>query len=66
MDDNIGDGASITIASIRAKVSAFAEAELASVACLSFTELLMLTVVIVVTAVMIGAFSLRLAVAIER
>ena len=63
--DNIGDGASITIASARVEVGAFAEAELAFEACLSFTEQLMLRVVIVVIVVVIGAFSLRHVIAIE-
>ena len=65
MVDNIGDGASITIASTRVEVGAFAEEELASEACLSFTKRLVLRVVIVVTAVVIGAFSLRHVIAIE-
>ena len=66
MVDNIGDDASITIASTRVKVGAFAEEELASEACLSFTERLMPMVVIVATVVVIGAFSLRHVVVIER
>ena len=66
VDDNIGDGASITIASARVKADAFAESELASEACLSFTERLMPMVVIVATVVVIGAFSLRHVIAIKR
>ena len=66
VDDNIGDGASITIAFTRVKVGAFAEAELASEAFLSFTVQLMLAVAIVVAVVVIEAFSLRRAVITER